>query len=79
MEELEGNIWHVILLEFNNPPQKTSQKPLRKLCSVCDEGFIIDSRVRNRFSKFLFGDTWSYLPTPPLGQDVTQGQFLSDV
>ena len=22
---------------------------------------------------------WSYLPTPPLGQDVTQGQFLSEV
>ncbi len=22
---------------------------------------------------------WSYLPTPPLGQDMTQGQFLSRV
>ena len=22
---------------------------------------------------------WSYLPTPPLGQDMTQGQFLSEV
>ena len=22
---------------------------------------------------------WSYLPTPPLGQDMTQGQFLSGV
>ena len=21
----------------------------------------------------------SYLPTPPLGQDITQGQFLSEV
>ena len=23
--------------------------------------------------------TWYYLPTPPLGQDMTQGQFLSRV
>ena len=23
--------------------------------------------------------SWSYLPTPPLGQDMTQGQFLSGV
>ena len=23
--------------------------------------------------------TWYYLPTPPLGQDMTQGQFLSGV
>ena len=22
---------------------------------------------------------YSYLPTPPLGQDMTQGQFLSEV
>ena len=22
---------------------------------------------------------WPYLPTPPLGQDMTQGQFLSGV
>ena len=22
---------------------------------------------------------WSYLPTPPLGQDMTQGQILSGV
>ena len=22
---------------------------------------------------------WFYLPTPPLGQDMTQGQFLSGV
>ena len=22
---------------------------------------------------------WYYLPTPPLGQDMTQGQFLSGV
>ena len=22
---------------------------------------------------------WYYLPTPPIGQDMTQGQFLSEV
>ncbi len=26
-----------------------------------------------------FRDGWYYLPTPPLGQDMTQGQFLSGV
>ena len=30
-------------------------------------------------SKLLYGCTTSYLPTPPLGQDMTQGQFLSGV
>ena len=25
------------------------------------------------------GPEWYYLPTPPLGQDMTQGQFLSGV
>ena len=24
-------------------------------------------------------EAWYYLPTPPLGQDMTQGQFLSRV
>ena len=28
---------------------------------------------------FLSLDELSYLPTPPLGQDMTQGQFLSGV
>ena len=27
----------------------------------------------------VFVDYLAYLPTPPLGQDVTQGQFLSGV
>ena len=29
--------------------------------------------------KPLFSYTYSYLPTPPLGRDMTQGQFLSGV
>ena len=29
--------------------------------------------------KELFPLWWYYLPTPPLGQDMTQGQFLSGV
>ena len=29
---------------------------------------------------FFWGvQAWYYLPTPPLGQDMTQGQFLSGV
>ena len=27
----------------------------------------------------LYSMLWSYLLTPPLGQDITQGQFLSEV
>ena len=30
-------------------------------------------------SVFLYTSLWYYLPTPPLGQDMTQGQFLSGV
>ena len=31
----------------------------------------------NRFHEYI--QTSSYIPTPPLGQDMTQGQFLSGV
>ena len=31
------------------------------------------------FFSFFFLLSYSYLPTPPLGQDMTQGQFLSGV
>ncbi len=30
-------------------------------------------------SALLNTSVWYYLPTPPLGQDMTQGQFLSGV
>ena len=39
------------------------------------------SKVAN-FTNFIlhqFTNWWSYLPTPPLEQDMTQGQFLSKV
>ena len=36
--------------------------------------FTILSNVYN-----ILRDLLSYLPTPPLGQDMTQGQFLSGV
>ena len=29
--------------------------------------------------KMKLSTNYSYLPTPPLGQDMTQGQFLSEV
>ena len=36
--------------------------------------------MHNLMMIFLFFDSFlSYLPTPLLGQDVTQGQFLSEV
>ena len=30
-------------------------------------------------STLPYTSVWYYLPTPPLGQDMTQGQFLSGV
>ena len=36
-------------------------------------------RIRNQKRKTLKLALLSYLPTPPLGQDMTQGQFLSGV
>ena len=35
---------------------------------------LIGQRVRVRVTRLRY-----YLPTPPLGQDMTQGQFLSGV
>ena len=31
------------------------------------------------FLLFIWDIDWYYLPTPPLGQDMTQGQFLGGV
>ena len=42
--------------------------------SVCNQNFITtDVNITLVFSHY------SYLPTPPLGQDMTQGQFLSGI
>ena len=30
-------------------------------------------------SPHIYMYVWYYLPTPPLGQDMTQGQFLNGV
>ena len=45
-----------------------------------------DSTKRRRFflvvialNGDIFTSGYQYLPTPPLGQDMTQGQFLSEV
>ena len=35
--------------------------------------------LKNRGAKREFDGAEFYLPTPPLGQDMTQGQFLSGV
>ena len=34
---------------------------------------------KQKYKIFSCKQRWSYLPTPPLGQDMTQGQFLSEV
>ena len=40
----------------------------------------LKSNSENTLNKQLKDNTLaSYLPTPPLGQDVTQGHFLSEV
>ena len=39
--------------------------------SVCKYVYVCDS--------VCWLVAWYYLPTPPLGQDMTQGQFLSGV
>ena len=52
-----------------------SSSLLLQQCPVC--------LVRLTWIVFVIGGRWSYswyyLPTPPLGQDMTQGQFLSGV
>ena len=37
------------------------------------------SDLLEKWVKFVNLNDWYYLPTPPLGQDMTQGQFLSGV
>ena len=45
-------------------------------------GYPIYKKFRQysgRYTLTLHNTVYSYLPTPPLGQDMTQGQFLSGV
>ena len=41
-------------------------------------GKVVHWEMCKKF-KFEHTNKWYYLPTPPLGQDMTQGQFLSGV
>ena len=45
---------------------------------VCG-GYLYIRRSLNKFLTFFVWAILSYLPTPPLGQDMIQGQFLSEV
>ena len=54
----------------------------------CSSQYIVDSHViyldipttwSPASNKMTLLFVWSYLPTRPLGQDMTQGQFLSGV
>ena len=46
--------------------------------SVLNESYTLKIE-KARLASCLFRKKWYYLPTPPLGQDMTQGQFLSGV
>ena len=68
------------LLEIVFELQKT------KKCHTSSLGLACSFDYLNVFDwpKYLFdlsskNKIYSYLPTPPLGQDMTQGQFLSRV
>ena len=43
-------------------------------CKQMTELLVLHSNTWNHLTVYK-----SYLPTPPLGQDMTQGQFLSGV
>ena len=53
---------------FQKPSKLTS-------CST----WVLPQTVMSSKYKKVPGNLLSYLPTPPLGQDMTQGQFLSGV
>ena len=42
---------------------------------------IVSMKNKSTYRKEIYQSyySYSYLPTPPLGQDITQGQFLSGV
>ena len=50
-------------------------------CNLVDMLSAMDDRNERRdsFKGTYASSSWYYLPTPPLGQDMTQGQFLSGV
>ena len=72
----------VSLLHHSSLCQRKEQRVLIVVISVVpgftDTKLKIISDCRKNSVFFLLLD-WYYLPTPPLGQDMTQGQFLSGV
>ena len=46
---------------------------------ICNETKYENQKAKDFEKCYPYRFTLSYLPTPPLGQDVTQGQFLSGV
>ena len=46
---------------------------------VCFRAYILKEFQIYFVGCFVMDMWWYYLPTPPLGQDMTQGQFLSGV
>ena len=78
----------------DNQQEKKKKEERERTCRIVEFAVLADHRVklkeskkRNKYLDFArelknYG-TWKwqryYLPTPPLGQDMTQGQFLSGV
>ena len=51
-----------------------------KMRYIKDESWRqIENMKKFQFIFFMYINIYYYLPTPPLGQDMTQGQFLSGV
>ena len=72
MEELKVHIWHVILWEFKNN-KNTTTETAKKICSVHGQGVITYCWVRNQFSKFPSGDTsWKMNPRRERLSDLNQ-------
>ena len=76
----EKNERHVNSPKYSSPMSLT---PLYLTNSFLPQTKIYDTQnIQKELIYFLFlwyANTLSYLPTPPLGQDMTQGQLLSGV
>ena len=74
------------VMYFYGPPHLAEQKQDDREDTGCSpedlpEAMKDREKWRERVRDIRTSGTtwWSYLPTPPLGQDMTQGQFLSGV
>ena len=67
--------WINIKLKKNLKKNKKQNISWLLVSLIACQPFLSYSLLKSAF----FGKQWYYLPNPPLGQDMTQGQFLSGV